>query len=620
MNKSLLVALVIACTSRAWAADPPITILVDATRAPMHIFHARLSMPAAPGPMVLLYPKWLPGEHGPTGPIGDVAGLKFSAAGKALAWRRDPADMYAFHVDVPAGASALEVELDFLSPADTEGFTSGASATAELAVVSWNQLLLYPGGKSAGDLRCAASLRLPKGWSFGTALPVAKRSGDEVTFKPVPLVALVDAPVIAGAHLRDVDLTPKGGVPHLMHVAADGAAALNLSPELQAAYARLVVEALALFGAHHYGSYHFLVTLSDHAAHFGLEHHECSDNRSYERAFIDEDRHRLMAGLLPHELVHSWNGKYRRPATLTDTDFAEPIDSSLLWVYEGLTTYLGDVLTARSGLWTPEEYRDSLALETAMLQRHTGRTWRPLLDTAVAAQLLYEARPDWANWRREVDFYPEGALIWLEADVLIRQDTGGRRSLDDFCRAFFGGTSGPPEVRPYRLEQVVEAINQIAPRDWAAFFAERVDRPAPEPPTNGITAGGWKLVYTEERPPMLDSIEAVREVTDLSHSIGIVLDKDGRIEDTVPGMAADRAGVGPGMKLIAVNGRTWSADLLHDAIRASKTGAGLELLAENAGYIRAYALAYRDGERYPHLVRDESRPDLLSAILMPASR
>jgi predicted metalloprotease with PDZ domain len=620
MTRTIVASFVIASATLALAAEPPISVQVDATRAPMRIFHARLTIPAAPGHLELLYPKWIPGEHGPTGPITDLAGLTVSVSGKAIPWRRDPVNMYAFHVEVPAGASAVEVELEFLSPAGTEGFSSGASATARLAVLSWNQLVLYPKGRSARDLRYSASLRLPAGWQLGTALPIASQSGDEVAFKTVPLTTLVDSPVVAGAFFRDVDLTPKGGVSHAMHVAADGPAALEMSPELEASFRKLVVEALALFGSHHYSSYHFLVTLSDHVAHFGLEHHESSDNRSWERALVDEDRRRLMAGLLPHEVVHSWNGKYRRPATLTDADFGQPVDSSLLWVYEGLTTYLGDVLTARSGLWTPEEFMDNLALDAAAQERRVGRIWRPLLDTAVSAQILYESRPDWANWRREVDFYPEGELIWLEADVLIRQDTGGRRSLDDFCKSFFGGKSGPAEVRPYAFPDVVAAMNEVAPRDWKKFFEERLERPTATAPLGGVTGGGWKLVYTPEMSPRLESIETVEETTDVSHSIGLLLDDKGAIVDTVPGLAADRAGIGPGMKLIAINGRAWDPEVLRDAITATKSGVQLELLVDNAGYVSTHALDYHDGERYPHLVRDETKPDVLSAIIKTAGK
>ncbi|HKQ61807.1 MAG TPA: hypothetical protein VJS92_10970 [Candidatus Polarisedimenticolaceae bacterium] len=619
MKQLLSVATCVLAAGAAWAAPPsPITIEVDAGDAAQRVFHARLKVPVAPGPLVLAYPKWLPGEHGPTGPITDLAGLKLSAGGKAVRWTRDPEEMYAFHCEVPAGASTLDVALDFISPAASEGFSSGASASARLAVLSWNQVLLYPAGARSDDLTYVASLRLPEGWKFGTALPIERRGGEDVSFKPASLTTLVDSPVLMGQYFRDVDLSPGGPVAHTLHVAADGAAALELTPALETAYRKLVAEANALFGAHHYRDYHFLLTLSDHTAHFGLEHHESSDNRTYERAFIDEDRRRGFSGLLSHEMVHSWNGKYRRPAGLATPDFSEPMHGALLWVYEGLTTYLGNVLAARSGLRTPEEALESLALDAAEMERNVGRTWRPLADTAVAAQLLYAARDDGAHWRRGVDFYPEGALIWLEADVMIRQQTKGQRSLDDFCRRFHGGASGPPAVSPYTLSDVVAALDAVAPYDWKRFLEERLNSLDERPPLGGIAGAGWKLVYTEEIPAMQRSREEVRDTIDVSHSIGIELDKDGRIEDTVPGMAAAKAGIAPGMKLVAVNGRKWTRKVLREAIRATRGGAApLELLVENADYYRSYRLDYRDGERYPHLVRDTARPDLLSAIHAP---
>ena len=602
----------------AWAAPQPIALAVDARDAPRRILHARLKIPVAPGPLVLAYPEWLPGEHGPTGPIVDLAGLELSAAGKAVAWKRDPVDMYAFKCEVPPGASSLDVELDFLTPATPAGFTSGASASARLAVLSWNQLLLYPAAAKTADITYAATLRLPAAWKFGTALEVERQAGQDVTFEPTSLATLVDSPVLMGAYFRDLDLSPGGPVAHTLHIAADSEAALALSPELEASYRRLVVEANALFGARHYQAYHFLLTLSDYTAHFGLEHHESSDNRSFERALIDEDRRRLMAGLLPHEMVHSWNGKYRRPTGLATDRFSQPMQGDLLWVYEGLTTYLGNVLAARSGLRTGEEFLDGLALDAALLERRAGRTWRPLADTVVAAQLLYGARDQGQNWRRGVDFYPEGGLIWLEADVIIRRESAGQRSLDDFCRRFFGGASTPPAVVPYTFDDVVAALNDVAAHDWRRFLEDRLSSLDPHPPTGGIVDGGFKLVYTDEMPKSLKSREEVEETTDVTHSIGLLLDKEGRVVDVVPGLAAAKAGIAPGMRLVAVNGRKWSKQVLREALHATPARREpLELLCENAEYFESYRLDYHDGERYPHLVPEPSRPDLLQAIARP---
>jgi predicted metalloprotease with PDZ domain len=605
----------------------PIRLSVDLSEAPRRIFHARLVIPAAPGPLTLLYPKWIPGEHGPTGPITNLAGIKFAAGGKPLAWRRDDVEMYAFHCQVPPGADSVEVELDYLSPTEGGYFTASPVATTQLAVLNWNLILVYPQGRRADELTYAASLRLPPGWKFGTALPVAHQggqSGDTVEFAPVSLTTLVDSPVITGAHFRAVPLVVEGAPPHEIDLAGESEAAIGMSPQLARNYTQLVAEALALFGAHHYRGYHFLFALSDYVEPFGLEHHESSDNRLPERTLIEDALRKLGAELLPHEFVHSWNAKYRRPAGLTTSDFHQPMQGELLWVYEGLTQYLGELLTARSGLRTPEEFRENLAQVAAYLDHRPGRTWRPLADTAVAAQTLYGAPQEWASWRRGVDFYDESALIWLEADVIIRRQNQDRRSLDDFCRLFLGGPSGPPEVKPYTYEDILTALNEVAPYDWRAFFNARLNSTGPRAPLGGLEASGWRVVYTDVPNDLLQAAEREQDFMDLSYSIGLVLKHkkenrdDGRILDVIHGMPAAQAGIGPGMRLVAVNGRAWSPEVLREAV-APATGAQtakqpLELLVENAGFYRTHSLNYHGGERYPHLERDPGRPDLLSEI------
>jgi predicted metalloprotease with PDZ domain len=598
--------------------NPPIKLDVDATDAARKVLHARLQIPAQPGKLTLLYPKWLPGDHAPTGPITDLAGLKMSAGGQPVEWRRDAEDMYAFVVELPAGASSLEVALDYLSPPGADGSASGASATAQLADISWNDVLLYPKGTRAGALEYAASLRLPEGWQFGTALASASRTGGVIQFEPVSLETLVDSPVVAGAYFRTVDLSPGARPPHFLHIVADSAAALELKPEDGRHFSHLVAETGALFGARHYRAYHFLLTLSDHVAHFGLEHHESSDNRVDEKYLIDADLLKLKAGLLPHEMVHSWNGKYRRPAGLATPDFEQPMQGELLWVYEGLTEYLCEVLAARCGFWTEEDFRQRLALDAARLDRQSGRTWRPLADTTVAAQLLYDARKEGSAWRRGVDFYPEGTLIWLEADVLIRQQSQGRRSLDDFCRKFYGGPSGPPRVVPYTLDDVVAALNEVAPHDWRQFFQARVYDIEPRAPLGGLEGGGWRLVYSNTVPDMLKFAQSAHKFTDLSFSLGLTIKEDGAVQDVIPGSPADQAGVGAAMKMVAVNGRRWTAELLRTAVKAAGTNsAPIELLVENEDYFKSCKLDYHEGEKYPRLERDATKPDLLKAILQP---
>jgi predicted metalloprotease with PDZ domain len=602
----------------SWSATPPtVTISVDATSAPRKIFHAKLKIPASAGDLTLYYPKWIPGEHAPDGPVIDLAGLEFSASGKTLKWRRDLLDGFTIHVDVPAGETEVNAELDFLSPATFEGgFSAGSSATDKMAVISWNQVLLYPKGWKSDDLTYIATLKLPANWKYGTPLPIASTAADngetQITFQPASLTTLVDSPVITGEFLKVVKLAD---VPLVeMDVAADSAAALAPPQEVWDHYKNLVEQTNKLFGAHHYRDYHFLYSLSDHVAHFGLEHHESDDSRVDERGLVDETARKMDAGLLPHEYVHSWNGKYRRPADLATPDYQQPMQDDLLWVYEGLTNYLGTVLTARSGLLTLEQARDDLGLTAAALDNAPGRTWRNLQDTADAAPQLYFSPHAWESWRRSTDFYDEGTLTWLWADVIIRQQTKGKKTLDDFCKLFHGAPSTGPMMKTYTFDDVVEALNQIVPYDWRGFWTERLTNHAPGAPLGGIEGSGWKLVY-DESPSGMERGGSTGHVTGGSYSIGLDLREDGTITDTIEGMPAALAGIGPGMKLIAVNGRQYSAEVLRDAIRAGKGGtAPLELLVENTDYYKTYKLDYHGGERYPHLVRDESKPDLLSEI------
>ena len=603
------------------ASAAPVKIDVDAAEIPRRLLRARLEIPAEPGPLTLLYPKWIPGEHSPTGPVVDLAGLVFTAGGKPIPWRRDPVDMYAFHLEVPAGARAVEVALEYLSPTGTTGYTSSVNASTELAVISWNHVVLYPKGRVTDELTYAASLRLPAGWKYASALRSTRQNGERIELAPVSLTTLVDSPVLAGAHLRSIPLSTEP--PVSLHIAGESAAALEITPAQQAGYERLVAETEALFGARHYRAYHFLLSLSDRISHFGHEHHESSDNRLAERSLVDESPRRSRLALLAHEMVHSWNGKYRRPAGLATADFQAPMEGELLWVYEGLTVYLADVLTTRCGLRSVEETRDTMAWMAGNVAASRGRTWRPLADTAVAAQLLYDARGDWASRRRGVDFYQEGGLLWMEADGIIRRTTKGRRSLDDFCRSFFGGRSGPPEVVPYRVGDVVRALESVAPYDWRGFWTSRVDAVVAEAPAGGLAAVGWKLGFAEEPTGYFKAREDLGRGADLRHSIGLAVGDDGVVRDVVPGSAADRAGLGPAAKIIAVNQRRFTRAHLRAAIRATSSSpssgvaAPIELLVENGDWFKTYRLEYTGGERYPILVREPTGTDLLAEILKP---
>jgi predicted metalloprotease with PDZ domain len=618
MKLSRIFILLCLLTLSVWslaAASPNVTISVDATHAQRKIFHATLNLPAASGDLTLYYPKWIPGEHAPDGPVTDLTGLFFKANGQTLKWRRDLLDGFTIHVEVPAGVSQVTADLDFLSPATFEGgFSAGSSATDKLAIISWNQLLLYPKGWKSDEINYTASLKLPAGWKFGTPLPVASQSGDEIHFATCSLTTLVDSPVITGEFLKVVPLAQDP--PTEMDIAADSAAALEAPQEVWDHYKNLVAQAQKLFGAHHYRDYHFLYTLSDHVAHFGLEHHESDDSRVDERALVDDTSRKLSAGLLPHEYVHSWNGKFRRPYDLATPDYQQPMQDDLLWVYEGLTNYLGFVLTARSGLLTAEQDRDDLALTAATLDHLPGRTWRNLQDTADAAPQLYFSSRSWYSWRRGVDFYDEDTLNWLWVDVLIRQQSKGKKSIDDFCHLFHGAPSTGPVLKTYTFEDVVNALNQVVAYDWRGFWTERLTNHGPGAPLGGIEGSGWKLVYDETPSERLSSEAGEYRFVPAAFALGLSLSSEGNIIDTIEGETAAKAGIGPGMKVVAVNGRRFSPETVRDAIKAAKNGGGaIDLLIENADYYKTYPLDYHAGEQYPHLVRDDSKPDLLSDIL-----
>ena len=533
--------------------------------------------------------------------------------------------MYAFHVQVPAGVTSIEAALDYLSPVETAGnFTAGTSSSDKLAVVSWNWVVLYPKGIASDEIGVKASLKLPSKWQWATALPRAPGwvermpSSDEVEFAPASLTTLVDSPVLMGEYMKKIPLQKGQVLPHELDIAGDSAAALEIRPEQGKAFENLVAEAGVMFGARHYREYHFLLTLSNHVAHFGLEHHECSDNRTSENYLTDDTEWVLSAPLLPHEFVHSWNGKYRRPAGLATADYASPMETELLWVYEGLTQYLGYLLTVRSGLETPEQWRENLARIAVTFSYRPGRNWRPLEDTAVAAQMLYGAAYANSNYRRAVDYYDEGALIWLEADTIIRARSMGKRSLDDFVRSFFGGRNSGPEVKTYTFDDVVSALNQVQAYDWRGFLNDRVRKVAERAPLEGIVNSGWKLVYNDQQNAISKLIEQVGGAYNATASLGMVVNKDGSVADVIEDGIAAKNGIAAGMKIIAISDRKFAPELLPQAVREARTRRQpIRLLVENTEFIRSVSLAYYDGLRYPHLVREQSRPDMLNEIIRP---
>jgi predicted metalloprotease with PDZ domain len=585
-----------------------ISLTVDATKTPQKLLHARLDLPVRPGPLTLYYLKWIPGEHGPEGPIANLTGLKFQVDGRTIPWKRDLLDVFTFHLDIPAGVNRLEASYDFIEP-------DGNSATDKLMVLEWNDVVLYPAGTPAQQLSYEAKLLMPDGWKFGTSLPIANQSGNQVTFKPISLDLLVDSPVITGEYYRAIDLTPSGEpIHHEIDMVADSEAALEMSPKIQKAMTNLVAESGKLFGARHYRDYHFLFTLSDHVAHFGLEHHESNDSRLPERALLLPSAGMSLGGLLAHEFVHSWNGKFRRPADLTVPYYEQPMETDLLWGYEGLTDFLGPMLAARSGLWTPDQYHEYLASIAASLgPGRPGRTWRPLLDTA-SGEPGMSGRGGWMNWRRGVDYYDEGDLLWLEVATIIHRESHGQKSIDDFCHVFHGGPNNGPEVKTYTFEELVADLNNIAPYDWAGFFHTRLDSTSADAPVGGIENGGWKVVFNAE-PTKLQGRRGNQGDT---YSIGLQLGEDGTVRDAIVGSPAFEAGISSGMKVIGVNGRVYTSDVLEDAIKAAKdTQLPITLLVVVDDYFQTSTINYHGGERYPHLVRDDAKPDYLDEVIKP---
>ena len=601
------------------AADPPVVIRVDATHAPQRLFSTHITMPVKPGPLTLLYPQWIPGDHQPTGPIADVVGLKITGGGQTIAWSRDLVNMYAFHLTVPEGVSSLDISMQMIAAPGEIGADSSTFSTQQLAIVNFSSLVLYPKGAPSDQQTYQATLVIPDGWRYGTALPIGRESSNSVEFKPSSLTTLVDSPVLAGRYFQTVDLAPGSSVPQVLHLAGDSAQSIELQQEGIDHFRAMVAQEHALFGEGHFRSYHFLLSLSDRGLHYaGLEHHESSDNRLGEQGITSEGARKYNADVLPHEMAHSWNGKYRRPAGLATKDFSEPMKGDLLWVYEGLTDYLGRVIAARAGFRNAEEFRDDMAITAAQLDNQAGRKWRPLEDTAVSVQNLFYSREDYSDLRRSADYYPESSLIWMDADVLIRQQSKGARSLDDFVRAWVAGPAGMPAVKPYTFEDVVATLNSIQPYDWKGFLNARVYSVAPHAPLGGIEAGGWKLVYTPNRSEYFKLFEGNLHAADFSYSLGLKLKDDGSILDVLVDRPAHKTGMTPNTKIIAVQGRQYSSDSLREALKAAVGSTEpIELLVKDGDYYKTYKIDYHGGERYPRLERDASKPDLLSEIAKP---
>jgi predicted metalloprotease with PDZ domain len=633
MNICVRAALALLLCASLWHAAPAraqgtvaaapypgtLTLRVDATDLERRIFRVQQTIPVRPGPLTLYYPRWLPGDHAPSGVVGQLAGLKISAAGVAVAWTRDPLDVHAFRIDVPAGVSTLDLEFQHLSPVSNDH--GRVVMTPEMLNVQWNAVLLYPGGYDDSRIAVKPALRLPAGWKFATALESTSRGGAVVEFKTVSVETLIDSPVFAGARMERIDLDPdaaaQGRAPVFLNVMADEASELTITPEQLAIHRALVTQADRLFGTRHYAHYDFLFALSHQLGWIGLEHHQSSENGVPPGYFSEWAKTSAGRDLLAHEYTHSWNGKFRRPADLWTPNTNTPMQDSLLWMYEGQTQYWGNVLAARSGLVPLAEAIDGLAHDAARLDTRAGRGWRNLQDTTHEG-IIQERRGDrtWQDWQRERDYYDEMVLVWLEADVLIREASGGARSLDEFARAFFGVEPGRVVPLTYTFDDLVAALNAVQAHDWARFLRERLDSNLPGAPLQGLERSGWRLAWSEEPNAYTKGLTAQRKFDDFAHSLGFEVGKGDMLSRVRWGGPAFDAGLSTAVQLIAVDGRAYKAERLKAAITAAKTSkAPIQLLVKDGELYKTVSIAWSGGLRYPKLERIDGSEDRLTKVL-----
>ena len=601
-------------------ADTPypgtISLLVDVTNITDRVLNVHETIPITGRDVTLLYPEWLPGTHSPSNPVGQLASLVVTANGKRIPWVRDRVNMYAFHVEAPKDATTLDINFQYLAPLDPKrGRISSAFAD-----VTWNSVLLYPAGYFSRDIKFEAALRLPEAWKFASALDVKLQNGNLVQFKDTPLNTLVDSPLYAGVNFKRLDLSTGPDNTVYLDVFADKPADLEITPEELQYHKNLVIEAQKLFNSRHYDHYDFLFSVSDTVGGKGLEHHQSSEDGARANYFTDWGSGVAGRALLPHEYTHSWNGKFRRPADLWTSNFNVPMRNDLLWVYEGLTDYYGNVLTARSGMRTPEQARDVFAQIAAAFEISPGRTWRSLEDTTNQPIISshFSVPETWPSWQRSYDYYPESDLIWLDADTKIRELSGWKKSLDDFARLFFGTDNGSHITLTYTFDDLVKALNTVQPYDWAGFFRARVFEVNPNVPQNGFTQGGYRLVYNDNEPEWLKKADSSRGVS-FATSLGFSVKSDGSLDSVWWDSLAFKAGMTPDMQLQAVNDQTYTAAGLRATILvAENSKERIKLLLKRGDEFVTVSLDYHGGMRYAHLERVEATPDRLSAILAPA--
>jgi predicted metalloprotease with PDZ domain len=622
VSSIVLSFMLLGITPFAMGEPSSIALDVDATDVAHGIEHAHLVLPVEPGRLTLAYPKWVPGEHAANGPITQLINLHFTASGREIRWRRDALDAFSFQINVPAGTHALTADFDYLSPPEMfgAGFGKSPNMTLNQLVLLFNQLVLYPAQETTSRIAFATTVKLPKGWSYDCALPLQLIGDNTVKLPTVSLSTLGDSPLIAGRYFRSISVTALP-VPTRVSIAADSSYDLAIKPRLVNRLRRLVAETTAVFGPGHYRSYVWLLSLGDVLDHDGTEHLESSDIRQPDALFTDP-ANSIQMRLFPHEYVHSWNGKFRRPDGLTTRNLQQPMNDEMLWTYEGLTRYYGDlVLTARSGLATAEESRDYLAYVAGQMEvDRPGRAWRPLADTAIAVPAYTDAPMAGTTIRRALDYYNEMLLVWLEADMMIREQSHGRRSLDDFCNRFFGGGDRSVEVESYSRTDLIASLSALAPLGWQRFFTKRIDDVAPQAPLDGLRMSGWQLTFDDTPNPFLEDVQRTSSLCNLSFSLGIWINRDGVIQDVLFGSPAIQGGISPGSRLDSINGHPWSVETAHDEILAAEhKRAPITLTLTVGKETKPVKLEYYGGLRYPHLTPISSQTDQLGAILSSRS-
>ncbi len=597
-----------------------VRLQVDATDLNRRIFDVTETIPVErAGPLVLFFPEWLPGNHGPVGPIAQLAGLEITANGQRVEWVRDTLHPFAFHLEVPQGASEITARFQHLSP--TTGSQGRVTMTAEMLNIQWEKMLLYPAGRWSRNITVQPSVTLPDGWRFGTALEPETASGAVTTFRPVNLEVLVDSPMFAGVHYRQIDLDPGGRSPVRANIVADKPESLEATDEQIGILRDLITQADRLYGARHFDHYDFLIAMTDKLGGIGLEHHRSSENSVDPEFFTGWATHVGDRDLLAHEYNHSWDGKWRRPADQLVPNFNTPLQNSLLWVYEGQTQYFGQVLAARSGLTSKQQALDSLAMTAATFDTRVGRQWRAMQDTTNDPIISQRQPKGWLSWQRDEDYYSEGQLIWLDVDTLIRERTNGRKSLDDFARAFFGVEDGDYTPAPYTFEDVVRTLNGVVPYDWADFLRTRLDGHGPGAPLDGLARGGYRLVYAETPSDWQKTLYGEYKRNDFTYSLGIQTGEGNVIRSVQWNSPAFQAGLATGMEIVAVNGRAASPSAISEAITAAKDpNTAVELILKDADRYRTVRIDYHDGLRYPRLERIAGAPDRLGDILTPRRR